>query len=291
MAGKNEGKKPWLFEYKGTIFPGCAPKENLDAMPDFHVRDDDVVVVGFPKAGNHWCAEIVNNVMQAAGKTSETTMDREAPGRILEFDDKVGDEMWTIHRFLEDKPLLRLICTHLHREFAPRGIACPTGNTKIISVMRNPKDTAVSYYHFATRLGYNENDWETFADDFLNGRWEYGDFYRHVLGWWQMRDNPHFLFLKYEDMKKNTKEAVEKIATFLEAELKEDQVASIVGACTFRNMKVVYDKATEVSCRSVIARKGVIGDWKSMFTDQQNAAFDAKYKENLEGTGLSFDFE
>ncbi|CAH1266921.1 SULT1B1 [Branchiostoma lanceolatum] len=280
-----------LFEYKGTIFPDCATKENLDAMPDFHVRDDDVIVVGFPKAGNHWCAEIVNNVMRAAGKTSEATIDQEAPGRILEFDHEVRDEIRTNHRFLEGKPSPRLICTHLHREFAPHGIASPKGNTKIISIMRNPKDTVVSYYHFANRIGCNENDWETFADDFLNGRWEYGDFYRHVLGWWPMRDNPNFLFLKYEDMKKNMEGAIKKVATFLEAELKEDQVARIMEACTFRNMKVVYDKATKVGYRSVLARKGVMGDWKSMFTDEQNAAFDAKYKENLEGTGLSFDFE
>ena len=29
-----------------------------------------------------------------------------------------------------------------------------------------------------------------------------GDYFDHVLGWWQMRDDPHFLFVKYEDMKK-----------------------------------------------------------------------------------------
>ncbi|XP_078667043.1 sulfotransferase 1A1-like isoform X1 [Branchiostoma floridae x Branchiostoma belcheri] len=292
MAGKDEEEEePWLFEYKGTIFPGCTRKENLDAMPDFHVRDDDVIIVGFPKAGNHWCAEIVNNVLRAAGKTSEATMDPEAPGRILEFDDEIGDETRTNHLFLEGKPSPRLICTHLHREFAPPGVASPTGNTKIISIMRNPKDTAVSYYHFSTKLGDNEDDWGTFADNFLQGRWEYGDFYRHILGWWELRDDPHFLFLKYEDMKKDTKGAVEKVATFLEVELEEAQVASIVETCTFRNLKVVYDKSTDIGCRSIIARKGIAGDWKSMFTDEQNAAFDAKYEENLEGTGLKFDFE
>ncbi|XP_035679887.1 sulfotransferase 1C2A-like [Branchiostoma floridae] len=172
---------------------------------------------------------------------------------------------------------------------APHGIVSPKGNTKIISIMRNPKDIAISYYHFATRLNFNKNDWETFAGDFLNGRWQYGDLYHHVLGWWQMRDDPHFLFLKYEDMKKDNKGAVEKVAAFLEADLEEDQVASITEACTFRNMKAVYDKTTDIRC--VITRKGVVGDWKSMFTDEQNVAFDAKYKEKLDGTGLDFDFD
>ena len=36
---------------------------------------------------------------------------------------------------------------------------------------------------------------------------------------------------------------------------------------------------------------GEIGDWKNYFTDAQNEAFDALYKEKLAGTGLEFDFE
>ena len=36
---------------------------------------------------------------------------------------------------------------------------------------------------------------------------------------------------------------------------------------------------------------GVVGDWKNYFTEEQNKAFDALYKERLAGTGLDFDFE
>ena len=38
-------------------------------------------------------------------------------------------------------------------------------------------------------------------------------------------------------------------------------------------------------------RKGVIGDWKNHFSDEQSARFDAEYTKRMSGTGLVFDFE
>ena len=38
-------------------------------------------------------------------------------------------------------------------------------------------------------------------------------------------------------------------------------------------------------------RKGVVGDWKNHFTEEQSAMFDALYSEKMKGSGLDFDFE
>ena len=55
---------------------------------------------------------------------------------------------------------------------------------KYIYTYRNPKDTAVSFYHFAK--GYAPIlDWETFFENFLDGSVMYGKVLEHLMGWWE----------------------------------------------------------------------------------------------------------
>ncbi|CAH1268659.1 SULT1C2 [Branchiostoma lanceolatum] len=167
---------------------------------------------------------------------------------------------------------------------------------KVLVPMRNPKDTAVSMFHFSKKLmpmmGGNADDlrWEDFVQGFSAGIVPYGDFCDHVSGWWQMRDDPHFLFLKYEDMKKDLLSAVKTIVTFLEVDLDESTVKEIAEASTFNNMKPVLDNAAAAESRH-IARKGIAGDWKNTFSAEESEAFDTWCEKKLGGTGLTFDFE
>ncbi|XP_066270628.1 sulfotransferase 1B1-like [Branchiostoma lanceolatum] len=158
--------------------------------------------------------------------------------------------------------------------------------------MRNPKDTAVSGFHFFKKLmpmmgAKDELRWEDFVQDYSAGIVPYGDFCDHVSGSWQMRDDPHFLFLKYEDMKKDLLSAVKTIVTFLEVDLDESTVKGIAEASTFNNMKPVLDNST-FPIRRHIARKGIVGDWKNYFSTEDSKAFDAWCEKKLGGTGLTF---
>ncbi|KAI8513845.1 sulfotransferase 1 [Branchiostoma belcheri] len=114
--------------------------------------------------------------------------------------------------------------------------------------MRNPKDTAVSYFHFEQkRRAYFQRkpipSWDEFFQLFLAGKHTFGCYFDHVLGWWQRRDDPHFLFLKYEDMKKDLPNAVRTVATFLKVKLDDASIETIAHACTFSNMKAALDKS------------------------------------------------
>ncbi|XP_066300511.1 sulfotransferase 2B1-like [Branchiostoma lanceolatum] len=279
------------YEYKGAYFhPQLVTKDSLDVIPDYVIRDDDVVIVTYPKAGTNWIIEIVNKLMRAAGKTDVHTED--IPWSFESTSPRFGKPG---HVILEDQPSPRIIHTHLPWHLAPRMISSPKGKVKAIVLMRNPKDTVVSLYHFVCKFRASVGiqhfpPCDEFIQCFLDGKAPRGDYYDHVLGWWKMRDDPHFLFLKYEDMTKDLNSAVMKIKDFLGISLDDVTTASIVESCTFASLTSAWAESGNET-KTLIARKGVIGDWKNTFTAAQSKAYDAKYRERLEGTGLQFDFE
>eukprot|EP00058_Branchiostoma_floridae_P023721 XP_002609211.1 hypothetical protein BRAFLDRAFT_125965 [Branchiostoma floridae] len=280
------------WEYKGFTLPRDITEETLDTLSNFQIRDDDIVVASFPKTGTNWLLEIVGKILRAAGKTESSTDSLIAPGPL---EMKTPTSTQPGYLTLANMPSPRLVATHLPFELAPEGISKPQNKVKILVPMRNPKDTAVSHFHFGKKIlrlrgVTDEVPWEVFAHQFTNGKVAYGPFEDHVLGWWKMQDDPHFLFLKYEDMKKDLLTAVKTIVAFLEVDLDESIIKGIAEASTFNNMKADMDNS-KIPERQAIARKGIIGDWKNMFTPEQSKAFDDWYEEKFSGTGITFDFE
>ncbi|XP_078614181.1 sulfotransferase 1C2-like [Branchiostoma floridae x Branchiostoma japonicum] len=116
-----------------------------------------------------------------------------------------------------------------------------------------------------------------------------GDYFDHVLGWWKMRDDPHFLFVKYEDMKKDFHSSVKTVSAFLEKELTDEHLALILNSCSLESMRKTL--AESDAWRKNVVRNGMVGDWKNHFSAEESARFDQKYRERMAGTGLEFDFE
>ena len=88
--------------------------------------------------------------------------------------------------------------------------------------------------------------------------------------------------------------AVKKIAEFMGYDLKEEVIDAIVDKSTFQSMK--ENPALNEGIKKVrkpdaqgFFRKGVVGDWRSHFTPEQNTEFDAVYAEKMKGSELDFD--
>ena len=104
------------------------------------------------------------------------------------------------------------------------------------------------------------------------------------------------MFLKYEDLKKDLPDSVKTIAQFMGYGLDDATIDKITRQSTFDSMK--DDPLANlplgfpvVSGSTPFIRKGMIGDWKNHFSDEQSAKFDAEYTKRMSGTGLVFDFE
>ncbi|XP_057378326.2 sulfotransferase 1A3-like [Daphnia carinata] len=188
----------------------------------------------------------------------------------------------------------RVIKSHL-----PLYLLNPTvlNTSKVVYVARNPKDVIVSYYHYHRLLEFHHytGNLEAFADYFMTDRVYSAPFFPHLLDAWNKRHHPNLHFVFYEDLKRNLRGEIEKIAKFLGKPLTEDQLAKLTEHLRFDN----FAKNETVNCEigkeiglmnnsGHFIRKGKTGDWKNHFSPELNERIDKWMQANLEGTDLRF---
>lgn len=242
--------------------------------------------------GPTWTAEIVWQIYNE-GRTSDTRLNKRVP--FFEGNKLLSSNTADSRPSLESRASPRLTHSHLPFHVIPKGHPKET-QCKYIYIARNPKDVAVSYFHFLKSFGEDvcgfRGSFEFLVKIFTQGEVHYGFWHEHVLGWWKHRNDSNILFLKYEDLKKNLEKEVRKIIAFLGKNLQEETIKAITKQCTFKEM----NKNRSIYWVSVpdgpsLLRKGEIGDWKHYFTPELNEEFEMKILSKLEGTGLTFDFE
>ena len=103
------------------------------------------------------------------------------------------------------------------------------------------------------------------------------------------------MILSYEEMKADLHGSVEKMAVFLGHSLDKETVESITKQCTFNAMQ--KNKAANRSwldkfrkTETPFMRKGIVGDWRNYFTEEQSKKMDMLVVEKMTGTGLEYDY-
>ncbi len=195
----------------------------------------------------------------------------------------------------ENDPSPRLLKTHLPEHIMRRSVA--QGKPRVIVVMRNPKDLLVSYYHWHRNLPDlpTPNSWEVFFGWFRDKELYYGDLFEWMVGWWKHGHEDNFLFLKFEDMKRDPRRAVEQIAQHCHVTLTSEQLERIVTNTDFPVMrscdavKSVLGALDPTS--TMFLRKGKVGDWRNYFSPQQAEYVDAQCRQLLHPMGLVFSCE
>ncbi|CAH1786839.1 unnamed protein product [Owenia fusiformis] len=267
--------------------------EEADIYDNLELTVDDCIVASYPKSGTTWTQEIVWLLHHGADtdKAKETTLTER-----FSFIEMI-QQIRKVPEMLPPK----LIKTHVPYSSLPRNyLNNSTTRPKVVYIARNPKDTAVSYFHFyrANRAyGLYKGSWSDFFEMFINEYTVYGCWFKHVVSWHNFaKMEPNILFLKYEDMKKKPTEQIHKIATFLGKDIDKEEVLKLTEHTKFESMKsnkaVNYSSSERIDASvSPFMRKGQIGDWKNYFTVAQNERFMMMYEEKLKGTDLTFEFE
>ncbi|CAN4084113.1 unnamed protein product [Withania somnifera] len=138
---------------------------------------------------------------------------------------------------------------------------------------------------------------------FCEGKTIWGPYWDHVLGYWkESLDKPEsLLFLKYEELTKDTSFYVRKLAEFmgkpfLRDEDEEGLPERIVKLCSFENLSnlEVIKKGKHRPTASfqidnnTYFRKGKPGDWKNHLTSRIIERMDLITDEKLRGSSFKF---
>ncbi|TRY88457.1 hypothetical protein DNTS_018882 [Danionella cerebrum] len=256
-----------LYKHEGIIYSSIlSPPETLDKLKELQAREDDVILVAYPKCGFNWMVAVLRKIMNAASGRDEKPPERPP---LVEFLPPMAQEQ------LSEMPSRRLLGTHLHPDFIPSSFF--TKKPKILVVFRNPKDTLVSYYHFMNKNPVlpNAESWDKFFSDFMSGEVAWGSYFDHALAWEERLDDPN-----------NLPDGVKKISEFFDLPLTDEQVESIAGLSTFSAM-LENSQKSHGNLGNIFFRKGEVGDWRNHFSDAQSKQMDELYKSKLSGTKLA----
>ncbi|XP_033635674.1 sulfotransferase 1C2-like [Asterias rubens] len=280
----------------GILYAEFVTERSLNAVKNYDVRHDDVWICAYPKAGNNWLCEIVK-LIHADGYKDK--IDRSRLTTPITYDRYLDREPQYEEAVRWESP--RVFYSHLYEPLLPTQLR--QGKGKIIFLIRNPKDSAVSFYHFLKPRKYpNFCSWDEFVKLYGTENMRWGSWFDHTISFVNtMSDYKNLLLLKYEDMKSDTRGAVLKIAGFLNISLSDEALDRIVSNASVATMKTTFfvngegtfgEKTThgKIGIPHII-RKGTVGDWKNMFTTAQSGAFDEMFKQRMTGTHLRLQFE
>ena len=197
---------------------------NLTVFPD------DVFLVSYPRSGNTWTRFLIGNLVHQDEPVTFKNVESRIP-EIYLFPDRV----------LRRLPRPRMLKSH--ECFDPR-------YKQIIYIVRDPRDVAVSYYHYAIKLRWIDQSCpiEEFVSRFVaaefdvRGGWA-ASWKDHVMSWVSMRsESAGFLLLRYEDMMQNTEHELSRVAGFLNFEPTTERLARAVQLSSADRMRDLEKK-------------------------------------------------
>ncbi|XP_075718970.1 sulfotransferase 6B1 [Rhinoderma darwinii] len=263
------------FTYNGVMYPSVTcDVDTFKAMETFEAREDDLMLVAYPKCGSNWTTSLLTSIVYAVYKNEQSSI---VP--LIEF--KPPDKFEKLK--LEPSP--RVLGTHMHYDDIPQSFF--DKKVKMLVVFRNPKDTAVSLFHFYNNnpILPSYNSWDDFFPDFMAGKVVWGSYFDQAVAWNKHLNEDTVLLMTFEDMKNDLEWSVKKMSEFYGVSVTEDQVKQIAEKGTFKSMKENSGK-THGDIGHIFFRKGDVGDWKNHFSEAQSQEVDAKFEACLAGTKL-----
>ncbi|XP_006901904.1 PREDICTED: bile salt sulfotransferase-like [Elephantulus edwardii] len=268
---------------EGIPFPGKTYNRDdiISIRDEFVVKDEDTIVLSYPKSGTNWMIEIVG-LIHCKGNPTWTHS-------VLSWERSPWLESIGGYRYVKNnRNDVHFYTSHLPIQLFPKSFF--NSKAKVIYLIRNPRDVLTSGFHFFKAVQYikSPETFDQYFECFLQGNVIYGSWFDHIRDWLQMQGKENFLVIFYEELKQNTASTVEKISQFLGKQLGPEELNSVLKNMSFEvmssnkmaNFSILPEDILDHS-KGQLMRKGVTGDWKCHFTVAQNEAFDKVYQEKM----------
>jgi len=218
------------------------------------VYADDTFIVSYPKSGNTWTRFLIANLLHP-----------EIHADFGNINDLIPDPEALSKRKMDRMPRPRVIKSHQY--FDPR-------YPKVVYIVRDPRDVAVSQYHFHRKRRLIEDGFpiERFVTRFVAGETSpYASWGDNVASWLATRYREStFLLLRYEDMMNETTRELSKLAAFLGRDVNPLLLAQAVERSSAEQMRKLENTQARLWSSTKDTRQDVpfvrsarAGAWKS----------------------------
>jgi hypothetical protein len=240
------------------------------AERNFAVLPDDVFVVSYPRSGNTWTRFLIANLMYPRENVS-----------FANIENLIPDTSSQSNRALKRTPRPRIIKTHQYFDHRYR---------KMIYIVRDPRDVALSYYDFQRKYRQIDDDYplETYVDDFVCGKIisaDWGTWAENVASWIYTRGrSSNFLLLRYEDMIADTARELARIARHLDVAASAERLQGAIDRSSADRMRQMEKQqenqwvATKKHRKDIpFVRVARAGGWRTQLPEKSVARIESAW--------------
>jgi len=236
------------------------------------VFPDDRFVVSFPRSGNTWTRFLIGNLVHPDTPVTFANLESLVPSIYIRPD-----------RALRGIARPRVLASH--ECFEPR-------YPKVIYIVRDPRDVAVSYYHHNLKIRNLPDNYPVaqyvsrfIAADLYAPVDRYGPWGDHVLSWLALREGQsRFLLLRYEDLLANPQVELARAARFLDVPATPESLARAVelsSAARMRELEKSQHKQWEQTRGTrpdrPFVRGATSGTWDTLLPERSVAEIEAAW--------------
>ncbi len=244
-----------------------------------------ILQAGVPKSGNYWLYNIVGNILASTGQKHRSfiqqhPIQQQAKNWQLSFAGQTQMDFLTIeggHCYCRLSGVFReevvdidsyiQQCSQVwtHSTLNPLTQSILPKFKKIIYIIRDPRDVAISYSKFAFtehKLKNGSPHYEQSPETYLDNRIEEmtRQWVQHVGGYLKYRSPLNIYPIFYERLLHSFDSELEELLAYLEIELSPEAIAKIKHDVAFKTMKQKSPKHL---------RKGSSGQWQEILSDRQ----------------------
>jgi hypothetical protein len=244
---------------------------------DITIYPDDVFLTSYPRSGNTWTRFLVGNLVHTEEAVTFLNVERLVPDMY-----KHGDH------YLRNLPRPRILKSH--EVFDPR-------YKRVIYIVRDPRDVAVSHYHFEMKQKSIADDFpiEDFVKGWMAGQyWDrIGNWADHAISWLSTRQGRNnFVILRYEDLIADPKQELIKVAHLLGIDPSSDRLARTIDLSSADRMRKLESTQGDkwVQTRYMRQDKPFVGTatsggWRSVLSAQSVAQIEAAWGDVMTSLG------
>ena len=235
---------------------------------NFGIYPDDTFLVSYPKSGNTWARFLLANLIYGQEKVS-----------FANIESRIPDVYKDTQKELRRVPRPRILKSHEY--FDPR-------YKKVIYIVRDPRDVAVSYYHFHLKKGIIPDGYPLapYVTRFVAGNVDaYGTWRENAASWLGTRyGTAAFLLLRYEDMLENTAGALARMAEFLQIARRPEEISRAVALSSADRMRKMERNQANQWVNTRDSRKDIpfvraasAGQWQNTLSETMVAEIESAW--------------